>query len=97
MADSSRPRIVFETHLPTRFYLPREDVMAELRPSDKQTRCAYKGLASYWSLEAGGREHEDVAWTYAQPLPDSGVLAGMVAFFDERADVIVDGELRAAD
>lgn len=94
IADTHRPTLVFETRLPARFYLPREDVLADLRASEKRTSCPYKGHASYWSVDAGGRRHEDVAWTYATTLPDTGLLAGLVAFFDERVDVIVDGERR---
>jgi uncharacterized protein (DUF427 family) len=55
LAESTRPRLVFETHLPLRFYLPREDVRADLRPSTRRTLCAYKGQASYWSVDVGHR------------------------------------------
>jgi uncharacterized protein (DUF427 family) len=87
LAESTRPTLVFETHLPTRFYLPRADIRAELLPSDRITYCPYKGRASYWSVP--GRA--DIAWTYQQPLPDAVQLAGLVAFFDELVDVTVDG------
>lgn len=87
VADSARPTLVFETSLPTRFYLPREDVVADLRPSEHRTVCPYKGVASYWSLDA----HPDIAWTYRDPLPDAGRLTGLVAFFDEFVDIDVDG------
>jgi uncharacterized protein (DUF427 family) len=90
LAESRRPVLLFETGLPTRFYLPREDVRAELRPSEKTTFCAYKGRASYWSV--AGRD--GVAWTYREPLPDAARLAGLVAFFDEIVDVTVDGQRR---
>jgi uncharacterized protein (DUF427 family) len=94
IADTRRPTLVFESRLPVRFYLPREDVLAALRPSEKRTSCPYKGDASYWSVDAGGRRHEDIAWSYESTLPDTGPLAGLVAFFDELVDVIVDGERR---
>ena len=90
VAESTRATLVFETGLPTRFYLPREDVRADLEPSDRLSYCPYKGQASYWS--AGGQR--DVAWTYADPLPDAVALAGLVAFYDERVDVVLDGERR---
>jgi uncharacterized protein (DUF427 family) len=54
----------------------------------------YKGAASYWSLDAGGRRREDIAWSYEQPLPDAVVIGGLVAFWDERVDVFLDGERR---
>jgi uncharacterized protein (DUF427 family) len=94
-AESYRPRLLFETNLPTRFYLPREDVRTELlRPSAKKTACAYKGEASYWSLDLDGRIVPDIAWSYLRPLADGAAVGGMIAFFDERVDVVVDRERR---
>jgi uncharacterized protein (DUF427 family) len=90
LARSTRAVLLFETSLPTRFYLPREDVVAELRPSAKRTTCAYKGHASYWSVDAA----EDLAWTYEDPLPEAAPVTGLVAFFDELVDVVLDGERR---
>jgi uncharacterized protein (DUF427 family) len=92
LAESSRPMLLFETLLPTRYYLPREDVRAELVPSDTVTLCAYKGRASYWSVRTGGRSVADLAWTYEEPLHDAERVRGLVAFFNERVDVILDGE-----
>jgi uncharacterized protein (DUF427 family) len=88
VADSRRPTIVFETGLPTRYYLPRADVaMERLEPTDTRTICAYKGFASYWSVG----DHRDIAWTYEEPFPDGPPIAGLVCFLNERADVTVDG------
>ncbi|MGZ8632555.1 MAG: DUF427 domain-containing protein [Solirubrobacteraceae bacterium] len=95
LADSSRATLLFETGLPTRFYLPREDVLADLRPTVRQTYCPYKGQASYWSVDVAGRPHPDLAWSYEDPLQDARALAGLVAFYDERVDVVLDGERRA--
>jgi uncharacterized protein (DUF427 family) len=95
LAESSRPTLLFETGLPTRFYLPREDVLADLRPSARQTYCPYKGQASYWSVEVAGRLHPDLAWSYEDPLRDAAPVAGLVAFYDERVDVVLDGERRS--
>ena len=94
VAETTGGRLLFETQLPTRFYLPREDVRADLRPTESTSYCPYKGHASYWSLEAGGRVLEDVAWTYQEPLPDAVSIKGLVAFWDHQVDVIVDGERR---
>ena len=92
LAESSRPALLFETMLPTRYYLPREDISAELVPSSTRTYCAYKGQASYWSAALGGRQLPDIAWTYPAPLHDAARVRGLVAFFTERIDVILDGE-----
>jgi uncharacterized protein (DUF427 family) len=90
LARSTRAVLLFETSLPTRFYLPREDVVAEARPSDRRTTCAYKGHASYLSFDAG----ENLAWCYEDPLPEAAAVKGLVAFFDELVDVSLDGERR---
>ena len=94
IAETTRARLLFETSLPVRFYLPREDIGAELHPSSRRTYCAYKGQASYWSLDAGGRRREDLGWSYEQPLPDAVAIAGLVAFWDEQVDVFLDGQRR---
>jgi uncharacterized protein (DUF427 family) len=91
LAASTRPRLLFETLLPVRYYLPREDVRCELRPSETRTWCAYKGEASYWSVVLGDRLVPDMAWGYSDPLLDAVPVGGLAAFFDERVDVIVDG------
>ncbi|MEV4317068.1 DUF427 domain-containing protein [Actinocrispum sp. NPDC049592] len=95
VAETSSARMLFETNLPPRFYLPREDVRLNLlTPSVKSTACAYKGHASYWSVEVNGHVHPDLAWGYEQPLSDAADVAGHIAFFDEHVDVIVDGRRR---
>jgi len=91
LAESTRPMVLFETLLPVRFYLSRDDVTARLEPSDTATYCAYKGRASYYSLPDGPR---DVAWTYHEPLHDAEPVRDRICFFDERVDVIVDGKHR---
>jgi uncharacterized protein (DUF427 family) len=95
VAESSSPRILFETGLPPRYYLPLGDIRTELlRPSDTHTSCPYKGTASYWSVEVGQALHKDVVWIYRTPLPESQKIAGLAAFYDEKVDVYVDGELQ---
>jgi uncharacterized protein (DUF427 family) len=88
LAESSDAHFLFEPPLPVRYYLPPEDVRTELlRPSDTKTFCAYKGQASYWSLEG----EDDVVWSYPEPLRDAADVAGRLAFFNERVDIVVDG------
>jgi len=91
VAETTRARLVFETQLPTRYYFPREDVRAPLRASDLRTYCPYKGEASYWSLEGG----ENLLWCYEQPLADAAPLGGLLAIWDERFEVYLDGERQA--
>jgi len=92
LADTTRPRLLFETSLPMRVYMPREDVRVGLRPSSKRTYCAYKGQASYWSLDAAGTERKDLVWSYEDPLREAAEITGLVAFFNEKVDIVVDGE-----
>ena len=94
VAETARARLLFETSLPVRFYVPRDDVRAELHRSARRSFCPYKGRASYWSVDVGGRLRPDLAWSYEQPLPDGPPVAGLVAFWDERVDVVLDGERR---
>src|SRR5205814_30945 len=70
VADSRQPRILFETGLPPRYYLPLTDLRLDLlRPSDAASHCPYKGTASYWSVNTGQAEHRDIVWMYRSPLP----------------------------
>jgi uncharacterized protein (DUF427 family) len=92
VAESTRASALFETGLPTRWYLPREDVRGDLlEPSEKVTTCAYKGHASYASVRAGETFEDDVVWWYPEPLTDAERVGGLLCFFDERVDVDVDG------
>jgi uncharacterized protein (DUF427 family) len=93
VAETRRPSLLFETGLPVRFYMPFEDAREDLLiQSATQTVCAYKGRASHWSARVGDRVHEDVAWSYPEPLPDRREIQGLLAFYNERADIEVDGE-----
>ncbi len=92
VADSQHPTLLFETGLPVRYYLPKLDVRMDLlTPTDTRTRCPYKGTAEYWSVTAGGEVHTDLVWSYPAPLPESQKIVGLVAFYDERVDLVVDG------
>ncbi len=96
VAESRQPRILFETSLPPRYYLPLSDVRLDLlQPSRTQTRCPYKGTASYWSVDTGKGQHEDIVWIYRAPLPESQKVAGLACFYDEKVDVFLDGERQA--
>jgi uncharacterized protein (DUF427 family) len=95
VAESHQPRILFETGLPPRYYLALPDVRMDLlRPSGSHTSCPYKGTAEYWSVVIGDTVHEDLVWCYRTPLPESQKIAGLAAFYNEKVDVFVDGELQ---
>jgi uncharacterized protein (DUF427 family) len=92
VADSTSPRLLFETGLPTRYYLPKTDVRMDLlRHTDTSTGCPYKGTAEYWSIDVNGRSHPDLAWSYKAPFAESQKIAGLIAFYNEKVALIVDG------
>jgi len=95
VADSRQPRILFETGLPPRYYLPLTDVRRDLlRPSATQSHCPYKGTASYWSLDTGAGVHQDFVWIYRSPLAESQKIAGLACFYNEKVDLYLDGVLQ---
>ncbi|MEV4284747.1 DUF427 domain-containing protein [Nonomuraea bangladeshensis] len=91
VADSRGARVLFETGLPARYYLPKTDVRLDLlEHTDTVTHCPYKGTAEYWSVNG----QQDLAWSYRTPLPESERIAGLIAFYNEKLDIYVDGELQ---
>jgi uncharacterized protein (DUF427 family) len=81
LADSRRPLLLSETGLPNRFYLPADDVRADLlEPSDTHTVCAYKGTASYWSVSTAGDKLADAVWSYPQAAGDAAAVRGYLCF-----------------
>jgi uncharacterized protein (DUF427 family) len=92
LADSTRPVLLLETWLPTRYYLPPDDVvLSALEPSPHTSLCPYKGVAdSYWSV-AGHPGAVDVVWSYSSPEPAVAKVAGLIAFYNELVDITVDG------
>jgi uncharacterized protein (DUF427 family) len=95
LAETRRPWLLFETGLPTRYYLPKADVRMDLLvPTSRETQCPYKGEARYWSARVGDTLQEDIAWSYPFPIPECPRIANLVCFYNERADIWVDGELQ---
>jgi uncharacterized protein (DUF427 family) len=94
LAESTSPVMVFETGLPTRYYLNRTEVdFAHLVPTETVTACPYKGTTSgYWSFRGGDTVHEDIAWTYDFPTRQLLPITGLIAFYDEKVDTFLDGQ-----
>jgi uncharacterized protein (DUF427 family) len=92
VAESSSPRILFETGLPVRYYLPKTHVRMDLLElTDVVTHCPYKGQAQSSSVRLRDAVHEHLAWCYPTPLPECQKIAGLMAFYDEKVDVFIDG------
>jgi uncharacterized protein (DUF427 family) len=83
---------LFETGLPTRWYLPRDDVLVDLEPSELRTQCAYKGVGSYFSARVDDDLLENLAWTYREPRHDATAVRDLVCFFNEAVDLDLDDE-----
>jgi uncharacterized protein (DUF427 family) len=93
VADSVRPLLLVETSLPVRYYLPFADVRTDLlEPSDTVTACPYKGTARYWSVRVGNTVVADAAWSYPDPIPENPKIRDLLCFFNERVDLVLDGE-----
>jgi uncharacterized protein (DUF427 family) len=92
LAETRRPKLLFETGLPTRCYITRDDVRSDLlEESDRHTGCPYKGIASYYSVRTPRRLVRDVVWYYPEPLAEADSIRNLLAFYDERVELEVDG------
>ena len=93
VADTARARVLREGGLPARYYVPRDDVRMELLVStEHSTTCPFKGDASYWTLELDDTRHENIVWSYEEPIASLPEIAGLVCFYNERVELVVDGE-----
>mgnify|MGYP003341106721 CR=1 FL=1 len=94
VANSTSPRLLFETGFPTRYYLPKVDVRLDLLvPSATHSVCPYKGTASYCSVQLpdGGRLVSDIVWYYPAPIAECPKIENLLCFFNEKVDIVVDG------
>lgn len=93
VAESERALFLFETGLPARYYLPRQDVRMDLLTrTETSSQCPYKGTAVYWSARTGGKDYEDVVWSYPEPIAEMPRIKDLLCFFNERVDdIYVDG------
>jgi uncharacterized protein (DUF427 family) len=95
LAETTRPRLLFETGLPVRYYIPKLDARMELlEPTDSSTSCPYKGNAVYWSARVGDDVLKDIVWSYPFPIPESAKIQDLLCFYNEKVDIYVDGELQ---
>jgi len=93
VADTRRPLLLFETGLPTRYYIPQADVRMDLlEPGDRITECAYKGEARHWHVRIGDQTSSNIAWTYHQPTTLAAPVAGLICFYNERVDALYDDD-----
>jgi uncharacterized protein (DUF427 family) len=90
IADSRNVLQVDEDGCPPRFYFPREDVRMDLAArSDTSTQCPFKGTASYFGFDAGGRSVKDLAWSYEEPYDEHADLKGRLAFDESKSNAVL--------
>jgi uncharacterized protein (DUF427 family) len=95
MGETRRPMLLFETGLPTRYYIPKLDVRMDLlEPSESVTRCPYKGVARHWSARVGDKLVTDIVWSYPAPIPECPKIENLLSFYNERVDLYIDGVLQ---
>jgi uncharacterized protein (DUF427 family) len=93
LASTDRAMKLDETGLPTRYYVPRDDVrMDVLRPTTFHTTCPFKGQASYWSADIDGESHDGIVWSYETPTAQAAQVTGMLSFYPDRTEVTVNGQ-----
>lgn len=98
VARSNRPRVLFETAVVPRFYLPPEDVRTELLArSQTVSQCPYKGDGQHWTLKAGDETVEDAAWSLPRPLGEAELIKDWFCFYPEKVETEVDGRRLDAD
>ncbi len=94
VAETRRPVLLFETGLPTRYYIPKQDMRMDLLvPTATTSHCPYKGVASYWSARIGDQSIEDIVWSYPAPIPEIPKIENLLSFYNEHVDLYVDGVL----
>lgn len=95
VADTTRPVLLYETGLPTRYYIPKLDVRMDLlEATHTVTHCPYKGDATYWSLKVGDKTYKDFVWVYRRPIPEIPKIENLLCFYNEKVDLYLDGVLQ---
>lgn len=93
VADTTRPKMLFETGLPPRYYIPWADVrFGLLELSQTVSECPYKGDGQHWHLRTAGAHVADAAWSLPHPLPEGIPAAEHVSFYPDPVTVTVDGQ-----
>ena len=77
IAESNETIVVEGNH-----YFPADAAKSDfLIPSATHTTCAWKGIASYYSVKVNGIENKDAAWFYPDPKPAADNIKNYIAFW----------------
>ncbi len=77
IAESQETKVVENNH-----YFPKKSINKEyFKPSDTTSRCPWKGIASYYSLQVDGQVNKDAAWYYPEASHAAKPIEDYVAFW----------------
>ena len=87
IAKTDRGFRSLETSHPPSYYIPPDDIkMDVLLYNQRVTLCEWKGKASYFNFEGGGRSITDIAWTYTDPTPTFRKIKNYLSFYASKVD-----------
>ena len=88
LGESSRAVELIEGDYPPVIYFPREDVAtAFLDDSETRSHCPFKGDARFFSIQTKSQLIKDAAWSYDSPKEGLEEIAGLLAFYPQKAAV----------
>jgi uncharacterized protein (DUF427 family) len=97
VADTERAWRVLETSHPPVYYIPLADtVRGAFVKSARSSFCEWKGQASYYGVQADGKESPDAAWGYENPAPAFAAIRDHVAIYAGRMDACYVGDEKVA-
>jgi uncharacterized protein (DUF427 family) len=88
IVDTTRGYVVHEGGLPDRYYVPRDEVRAEIADGQGGAKCPWKGLWKHLDVTAGGQRIGNAAWTYYEPTPTCEPIRDFLAFYPNKVDTI---------
>lgn len=89
VAETDRALSLKEANYPAVLYIPLDDCSPDhFQKTSHQTKCPFKGTASYWTLSAGGKSAENAVWGYMEPFDQVAEIAGHVAFYPDKVEMV---------
>ena len=90
IVDTARGVVVHEGSYPPRYYVPRDEVRADIADGQGGASCPWKGLWKHLDLTVAGQRIGNAAWTYYAPTPTCEPIRDFVAFYPDKCDITVE-------